>query len=152
MTAPTAPATFRYERTLAASPEAVFRAWTDPEELKEWFGPDGFTTVEAEVDLRVGGRYRLAMRTPEGSLLHISGTYRKVRLDERLVYTWTWEHAPDEEMVVTVEFQAVEPDATRVVLTHERIVDGEARRYEAGWTEGVTRLAAFIGKQRRGWR
>lgn len=63
----TSPATtLRVARSFAAPREKVFRAWTDPEELKKWFGPVGYSTLIAEVDLRVGGKYRLGMRKLPG--------------------------------------------------------------------------------------
>ncbi len=58
--------TLRLTRTFAAPREKVFRAWTDPEELKKWFGPVGYATPMAEVDLRVGGKYQLGMRKLPG--------------------------------------------------------------------------------------
>lgn len=141
------PLTATYERTVDASPEAVFRAWTRPAEIVRWFGPGGFETIEAEVDLRVGGRYRLVMRAPDGALLTITGTYREVREPSRLVYTWAWAHAPGEEMDVTVELRPVDPPGsgrTRISVTHARIVDGELARYEGGWRDGLARLDALL--------
>ncbi len=74
-------------RTFAAPRERVFQAWTDPEELKKWWGPDGYTTPSAEVDLKVGGSYRFAMKPPGGEVFFLSGEYREVRAPEKLVYT-----------------------------------------------------------------
>ncbi len=85
---PSSATTLSLTRTFAASREKVFRAWTDPEELKKWFGPIGYSTLIAEVDLRVGGKYRLGMRKlPDGDIFYLTGTYREVRTPEKLVYT-----------------------------------------------------------------
>lgn len=135
-----APVTATYDRLIEAPADAVFHAWTDPDELKGWFGPGGFQTIEADVDLRVGGRYRLVMRAPSGDLLTITGTYREIERPRRLVYTWTWAHAPSQEMEVTVAIEPVGSRRTRVVVTHAQIVDGEMGRYESGWREGIARL------------
>lgn len=96
-------------RTFAAPRERVFRAWTDPAILKKWWaaGP-GFTPTVAEVDLRVGGRYRLGMRAPDqGADYIVAGTYREVQRPARLVYTWAWEGTAGPETLVTVEFHAL---------------------------------------------
>ena len=98
--------TLTITRTFAAPREKVFKAWTDPQELKKWWaaGP-GFTTPFAEVDLRVGGRYRLAMKPPDQDVVRVvGGVYREVRPPERLIYTWAWEGSGGPETVVTVTF------------------------------------------------
>ncbi|MDQ6857531.1 MAG: SRPBCC domain-containing protein [Chloroflexota bacterium] len=140
----------RYEETVDAATDDVFDAWTKPAELMLWFGPGGFQTIEAQVDLRPGGRYQLVMRAPDGRLLTIVGVYREIDPGRRLVYSWTWAHAPAEEMTVTVEMHPVGTGATRVVVSHARIVDGERLRYESGWVEGIARLNALLAKSKRG--
>ena len=93
--------TLEVRRTVAASRETVFQAWTDPEMLKKWWRVDaGWSTPIAEVDLRVGG------------------AYREVTPPEKLVFTWIWE-GPEaaEETLVTVEFLD-QGDHTEVILTH----------------------------------
>lgn len=83
--------TLRLTRTLKAPREKVFWAWTTSEALKSWYGPEGWTTPSAEVDLRVGGGYRIVMKGPQAEEIILSGTYREVQPPERLVYTWQWE-------------------------------------------------------------
>jgi uncharacterized protein YndB with AHSA1/START domain len=70
----------------------VFHAWTDPEQLKKWFAvADGFTTPIADVDLRIGGRYRLGMQPPGNEpVLIVGGVYREIISPEKLVFTWRW--------------------------------------------------------------
>ena len=58
---------------LDAPPERIFKALTDPAELATWWGPSGFTTPEIELDLSVGGGYRLGMQPPDGELFHLAG-------------------------------------------------------------------------------
>ncbi len=66
-------------RKLGASPEAVWHAWTDPQALKQWMAPsDAFTVPVAEADVRVGGRYHIVMKAPDGELHDVSGVYREV--------------------------------------------------------------------------
>jgi uncharacterized protein YndB with AHSA1/START domain len=138
------PVSASYEESIAAPADEIFDAWTTPEELKSWFGPGGFRTIEAVLDPRPGGTYRLVMRAPDGNDLTITGAYREVVRPSRLVYTWMWAHAPDQEMVVTVELRSVEAFRTTVRVTHSQIVDGELARYEGGWREGLARLRAVL--------
>ncbi len=138
--------TVNLRRIFKAPREKVFRAWTDPEELKKWWGPEGYTTPSAEVDLRVGGKYRLGMRKlPDGQIFYLSGIYREVRPPERLVYTWRWEAQPEHgETLVTVEFRQM-GDSTEVVLTHERFPTEKARDdHNRGWTGCLDRLAKLL--------
>lgn len=138
--------TLQIKRTFAAPRERVFRAWTDPEELKKWWGPPGYATPSAEVDLRVGGKYRFGMRKlPDGEMFYLSGTYREVRPPEKLVYTWRWEAKPEYgETLVTVEFHD-RGGSTEVVLTHELFPDEKARgEHERGWGGCLDKLAKIF--------
>ena len=75
-------------RVIGAARERVFRNWTEPEQLRRWWGPGGFTCPEAQVDLRPGGTYRLVMRAPGGGpLMSVAGTYRTVDPPALLIYT-----------------------------------------------------------------
>ena len=105
----------RLTRLIRADREAVFRAWTEPAAMREWFCPEGGTVESAESDLRVGGRYRIAMRMPHG-LSVATGVYRQIEPPSRLVFTWRWEEGegPKEgETVVTVELTE-QGEATRL--------------------------------------
>jgi len=141
-----AEATLRLTRTLAAPRERVFRAWTEPEELRRWFGPDGYATPSAEVDLRVGGKYRLGMRKlPDGEVFYLVGTFREVRPPERLVYTWVWEGSPEMgETLITVEFRT-RGKVTEVRLTHELFPTAKVRDdHEKGWGSCLDKLAKAL--------
>ncbi len=138
--------TLQIRRTFAAPRAKVFRAWTDPEELKKWWGPEGYVTPIAEVDLRVGGRYRLGMRKlPNGDVFYLTGTYQEVWRPEKLVYTWRWEAEPElGETLVTVEFLDRD-NSTEVVLTHELFPTEKARQgHEEGWSGCLDRLAKLF--------
>ena len=65
-------------RVLPAPPPVVFKALTDPDELAKWWGPSGFTAPSVEVDLHVGGSYRIAMQPPDGDLFYLSGEFLRV--------------------------------------------------------------------------
>ena len=134
--------TLSLTRTFAAPREKVFLAWTDPEELKKWFGPVGYSTLIAEVDLRPGGRYRLGIRKlPNGDIFYLVGMYREVRPPEKLVYTWFWESEAEQgETLVTVEFRA-RGNSTEVIVTHELFLTEKARDdHDKGWNSCLDRL------------
>jgi uncharacterized protein YndB with AHSA1/START domain len=137
--------TLHLRRTFAAPREKVFRAWTDPEELKKWWGPDGFSTPGAEIDLRVGGTYRIAMKSSHGNTYYLSGKYRAVQPPEKLVFTWRWEAEPElGETLVTVEFLD-RGGSTEVVLTHELFPTQKSRdEHEKGWSGSLERLAKTV--------
>ena len=132
-------------RKLPVPPDRCFRAWTDPEALRGWFGPDQMEIVRAETDPRVGGRYRVVMRSQDGEEHDVSGEFREVVANRKLVFTWAWRSTPERQSLVTVEF-VPEGAATALTLTHERFFDEAARdRHHHGWTGSLDRLAAFVG-------
>ena len=137
----------RLTRLIRADREAVFRAWTDPAEMREWFSPEGGTVEAAESDLRIGGRYRIAMRMPHG-LSVATGVYREIDPPSRLVFSWSWEagEGPKEgETVVTVELSE-RADGTLVELTHDGFVTADARDGHAlGWSSALDRFESRFG-------
>ena len=91
------------KRRLKAPPAKVFAAWTDPEKVNRWFAPGEATTQRAESDARVGGRYRFVMRAPDGEEHDVSGVYRDVVANRKLVFTWAWKsRAGARKSLVTV--------------------------------------------------
>jgi len=133
------------KRRVPAPPERCFRAWTEPEALKRWFGPGTNEVVLAEMDPRVGGRYRLVMRSADGEQHDVSGEFREVVENRKLVFTFAWRSAPERQSLVTVEFVPA-GDATALTLTHEHFFDEAARdRHRQGWTASLDKLAAFVG-------
>lgn len=124
------------ERTLTAPPERVFRAWTDPAELARWFAPDPGLPTEAEVDLRVGGGYRIRMGGHE-----VAGAYQVIDPPRTLAFSWRWTSHPDgPETLVTVSLTPA-GEGTRLRLRHERFASEAARaNHEGGWTLSLARL------------
>lgn len=128
-------------RLIQAESEKVFDAWTQPQHLNLWSAPEGMD-VDAEVDLRVGGRYRLRMRGSDGGEFNAVGEYLEIDRPNRLRYTWSWEEEGNDyyETVVTVEFHDRD-GATEVVLVHERFPDADiAGKHTEGWTSCLDRL------------
>jgi uncharacterized protein YndB with AHSA1/START domain len=132
-------------RVLDASPERVFQAWTTPEDLTRWHAPAPLTCVLAEVDLRVGGRYRIHMREPNGNEHRVTGTYRVIDPPRRLTYSWRYDHEPDaSETFVTIEC-IPHGTGTELVLTHEGFLNEERRAsHEHGWTAIMNQIGAEL--------
>jgi uncharacterized protein YndB with AHSA1/START domain len=131
------PGLLRVERTIEGSAEEAFDAWTNPEVLRRWWcaDPNGSTPV-ADVDLRPGGAYRLAMRSSGGDEHIVVGEYRDVQRPRALTYTWAWEGADGSrgpESVVTVTFTE-SGAATTIVIEHRELATDESRvAHGHGW-------------------
>ncbi len=150
----TSATTLHLSRTFSAPREKVFSAWTQPEALKRWYAPaDDFATPVAEVDLRVGGRYRIEMKDPSGEIHTVIGTYKEIAPPERLVFTFAWEGNKGcggvdlgdvVETLVTLLFEA-RGETTVLTITHERFPNSETRdRHGMGWTGCLDRLAKAL--------
>jgi uncharacterized protein YndB with AHSA1/START domain len=132
-------------KTIRATPERLFEAWTDPAQLRGWWGPEGVNCIDAEVDLRVGGRYRIGNQLPDGKILWIVGEFEAVERPHRLSYTWQIEGSAGASERVTVRFEPY-GSATEVVVTHERIPDETVRKqHEYGWRGCLEGLAEYLG-------
>jgi uncharacterized protein YndB with AHSA1/START domain len=132
-------------RKLDAAPAKVWRALTDPAMLKQWMAPDpAFETPVAEVDLRVGGRYRIVMKSPDGEEHDVRGVYREVVPNRKLVCTWAWQSTPERESLVTVALRAA-GDGTELTLIHEQFADEQARdKHQRGWIGCLGGLERFL--------
>ena len=135
------------ERLVPARPERVFQAWTDPDELKTWWGPKGVTCIDAAVDLRIGGSYRIANKLPDGSILWISGVFETIERPDLLTYTWVVETKTVETERVTVRFEATD-GGTLVVVEHERIPSDELYdQHQSGWLGCLDGLVALFDQR-----
>lgn len=93
------------ERTFLAPRERVFRAWSDPILMEKWFAPAPLKPVGIEAHVVVGGRYRIGMRQPDGTIHYAVGKYLEIVPPERLVFTRAWQtQPPGADSLVTVEF------------------------------------------------
>ncbi len=137
--------TIRLVKTIAAPPEAVFAAWTDPGGFIDWYAPtDDYTTPVGEVDLRVGGAFKVGMKHKDNAYVNLAaGQYCRIEPPSVLSYTWAWEQPKPSvhETQITLEFRAL-AEGTELTFTHERFRDEEQRRKHAeGWTGCLNRLA-----------
>jgi uncharacterized protein YndB with AHSA1/START domain len=133
-------------RRIAASPEKIFEAWTNKLTIARWWGcPETRSVPVVEIDVRVGGTFRVALRTEDGATHVMHGTYREVVPARRLVFTWHQAMFGDAESVVTVSLRP-DGDGTWLTLTHEQFADDSMRDAHAyGWTGSLDRLVAQFG-------
>ena len=138
-------------RIFDAPRELVFKAWTDPKIVAQWWGPHRFTNPVCELDARPGGAIRIHMRGPDGTVYPMTGTYQEIVEPERIVFTSAALDAagnPMFELLTTVPF-AEEGGKTKQIL-RTRVIKStpEAPRYlagmEAGWTQSLERLTAYL--------
>ena len=137
--------TLNMSRRINAPRDRVFEAFTKLDQLRQWWGPQGFTLPTAELDLRVGGKYRFDMQSPDGSVYVVGGTYTEINPPEKLAYTWHWEGATEEpETLVTIEFRDVD-GATELLLTHSKFsTPQEQANHEEGWVGCLDRLTGLV--------
>jgi uncharacterized protein YndB with AHSA1/START domain len=150
-------ATLVLKRLLNAPQELAFRAWTSAEHIQQWMRPEpGMEVPLARMDLRVGGKFRIQMKKPDGEFFTAVGEFREVKAPERLVYTWDWEkdgsgaefgEAEGKPTLITVEFLK-RGERTEMVLTHTRFAKVESRDNHArGWGRIADSFASFVEKK-----
>ncbi len=146
--------TLTMTRLLRAPRARVFAAFASADMLGAWLCPVGFT-CRAEADFRVGGRYVLTMRAPDGGESRVAGVYREIRAPERVVFTWAWDALGDNdyagiETEVTVSLTA-RGDTTALEMIHRGLPDDAAcRRHEWGWSGAFDNLANAVAAKEGG--
>jgi uncharacterized protein YndB with AHSA1/START domain len=127
-------------RMFMASRQRVFRAWIEPDVLKQWFKPFGKNLTIDELDVRVGGTFRF-----DADCYTTVGTYLSVVPPEKLVFTWsTSDTPPEQDSVVTLDFHE-QGQMTEIVLTHERLhASGMHKLFSAGWMSLFDTLSAYL--------
>lgn len=137
------------ERFYPVAPEKVWRAWTDAEAIKRWWGPTPGEPVSlAELDVRVGGRFRIVFGGADGRMHECAGVYREVVPNRRLSFTWHWPNStPERVSVVTITFRAAR-GGTELDFRHEQLFDEKARDdHKRGWTGALASLEEFLKSQ-----
>jgi len=138
-------------RILDAPRDVVFRAWTEPDRVARWWGPQGFVTTYCDMDIRPGGDFRVCMRSPEGAEHWKQGIYREIVAPERLVFTFAWEDAegkPGHQTLVTVTL-ADRGGQTELTL-RQAVFETVAARddHRRGWTSTLQRFAEYLAGNR----
>lgn len=136
----------RLTRTYPVAIEKVWRAWTDPQALSQWFGPGPANSVlVADMDVRSGGRYRIRFEA-EGGEHEVAGTYQEVDAPRKLVFSWAWHSTPERVSLVTIALHAVD-GGTQLDFLHERFFDQAARdKHEGGWAGTFAKLDALLSQ------
>jgi len=122
------------KRRLKAPAEKVYQAWTQPEQMIRWWGPISEVRPKAATDVRVGGKFRVSFKGTAGEHHEVSGVYREVVPDRKLVFSWAWHTTPERESLVTIDLRP-DGDGTMLTLTHEQFFDQKAcDDHRRGWT------------------
>ena len=139
-------------RTFAAPVAAVFRAWIDPDRMRDWLAPAPCDVVEVAADPCVGGGYRLVVRDPHGNTHVTHGEYRELVPDTRLVATWVYEgpfHTDPYPTLLTVDFRAIDAGTTEVTLRHDQLITQEDREgNREGWRLCFAKLDLLLAAER----
>ncbi len=137
------------KRFINAPRDRVYNAWTDPAQLKAWFGPENVQTHDFVADVRVGGKYRWDLTSPEGEKMTAFGEYRELQPGRKIVFTWQWD---DDEAwenhvsVVTVELSDCD-GGTELRLIHEQLPSETSRdRHTEGWNSVLDKLEIFFNR------
>jgi uncharacterized protein YndB with AHSA1/START domain len=134
-----------FKRRLNAPPAKVYAAWTDPEKIIRWFGRSDAKrdSFQAEIDARIGGRYRVSFST-DTEYYEVGGVYREAVPGERLVFSWAWHSTPERESQVTVSLKP-DGDGTLLTVHQEQLFDQAARDgHERGWLGSLDKLEKYV--------
>jgi uncharacterized protein YndB with AHSA1/START domain len=137
----------RLSRFIAASPEKLFDAWTRPETLLKWWGPEGAKVARYEFDIRRGGRWSTELANSMGGSYTCSGVYWHIDRPRRLVFTWAWlqpDGSRGHETLVEVTFDRTEK-GTFMTIVQSTFEDREQRnRHIQGWTSTLDKLERLL--------
>jgi uncharacterized protein YndB with AHSA1/START domain len=130
-------------RVINAPCEKVFRAWTEPQQLAQWFSPQEVELRDFKADVKNGGAFRIHYVGKKGEFI-ASGNYREIIPNQRLKFSWTWGHYGMPDSVVTVDFEDL-GKTTRLTLRHEGLPDQEdVDQHTHGWTSMVEKFSQLI--------
>lgn len=129
------------EKELNAPVHEVYAFWTQPELMQRWFAPGEMTVPAADAEAVEGGIYSITMQNSQDEGLHkVSGQYRKVEANKRLIFTWQWLDSPNISLV-EVNFTALSETRTKIQIVHKEFVEEDARdKHQEGWNGCITNL------------
>jgi uncharacterized protein YndB with AHSA1/START domain len=136
-------------RSVRAAPLVVFGAFSERDELAQWWGPQGFTLPNVEFDPRVGGSYRIEMQPPEGDSFHLRGEFREVDPPKRLAFTFIWDPPDPDDVETLVGLSFLDLGGSTEVALTQGPFKTEARRalHGDGWTESFDKLERLISSR-----
>jgi uncharacterized protein YndB with AHSA1/START domain len=145
----TAKLSVEIKRFIKAPRDRVYAAWTDPAQMRQWFGPENVQTRELVADARVGGTFRWDLINSDGEKMTMRGEFRELKSNERVVFSWQWEDDEDWEnhiSIVTVELDDAD-GGTELRLTHEHLPNEESRDgHTRGWNSALDKLEKFFSR------
>lgn len=133
-------------RHLKGSPEKIFDAWTVPEKLVQWWGPEGYTTPEHDMDVRVGGKWTTTMVGPEGSHTCF-GVFRKLDRPRGLAFTWAWRQPDGTQGHETLVEVDLEPEGGGTLMTFRQSTFADVEQRDAhnkGWQSSFSKLEKLV--------
>ena len=146
-------------RTLNAPVERVWQAWSNAELAKQWWGPEGFTCPEAKIDFREGGKYHLAMKSPDGKIIWSGGQFEEIKEHKKIVWTDQFQDkegnvllAKDvgmsgdwfETLYVTIRFERLGEEITHLSIKHEGIPEEMHDECVQGWSSSLNKLQKLV--------
>lgn len=135
------------KRVVRATPERIYRARTDPTQLRQWQCPEGMTVKSAEANGHVGGKYEVTMMSPDGSEHPVHGEFIELIPNERIALSWNywWGEEARSTTQITVSLLPINPDETQITLLHEHFQYDEDRDdHRDGWTSALVNLERHL--------
>jgi len=154
MSAPSTKPTFELvlTRIINAPRARVYEAWTTPEQMAQWFAPKPFTLIVDQMDFRPGGRFRMAMRGPNGEHFPFTGTYREIVPPAKLSWSGEFATGPADQMTTVVTFEEQGPKTKVHVRQTFHVMTPEIKRAtegaKQGWTMTLDQLEEFCSRER----
>ena len=150
----------RLERTIPASPHEVYRAWLEPDLLRRWLAPGGLEVKRVEIDMRVGGHYRIWHADSDSDVGGFDCELLELVPDQRIVFRWGFvgparTDGPIYDSLLTITLREAPGGATALTLVHERLEElaaampQVARNVRLGWELVLEKLTVTIGAVRR---
>jgi uncharacterized protein YndB with AHSA1/START domain len=149
----------KIERTFNAPVAKVWKAWTEPKLIKQWWGPEHFTGAFAKSELKVGGKYLFAMRAPDKKDYWSTGTYLEIQMERKIVATDSFSNKKGEivdpkvygmpadmprELLLTVTFDEISPNQTKVSVKQAGMPESMMANATSGWNTSLDKFAKLV--------
>lgn len=142
------PLELKFSRKFEADSEEIFNMLTQPDLIKKWFGPHGYTCPVVEVDPHVSGSYHITMKSPEGEIMKLKGVYKLINPPNALEYTWQWDEPEAKVTLVKVLFKA-SGNGTEVFVEQGEFANAESKEgHQQGWLASFDRLKDVLQAQK----
>ncbi len=134
------------ERIFDAKVELLWKTWTLPEYIEQWFGSDPYGMVQkVDIDLTIGGKFRIQFSDSDTSVHIARGEYLKIDKYKNLKMTWEWESELNQVSELNVDFISMD-DKTKIILTHSNLIFETVHNYELGWNGAFNKIENKIIK------